>query len=305
MSTTSVVNATQTSCRRWTRAGWPAWIPLVVLPAATILFHSLMAPWCFMWLLAFSIFWGCKWQTWWKASLKMDCVGSWRSLAYLFAWPGMDAEVFLDVKRHADRPPRSEWMWASAKTGFGAVLLWVVVRHIPVDVMAGWVGMLGLVLLLHFGMFELLSLVWRSNGINAQPIMHSPVLATSLSDFWGKRWNLGFRQLSYSLIFRPLQARTDAGFALLMSFFASGLIHDVVISFPAHGGYGLPTAYFLLQGYGILFERSALGKRLGLGSGVRGWIFMAIWAGGPACILFHPWFVERVMVPFLGAIGAR
>ncbi|HJS99770.1 MAG TPA: membrane bound O-acyl transferase family-domain-containing protein [Terriglobales bacterium] len=258
-----------------------------------------------MWALAYSIFWGCKWLSWWKACLKIDGVGARRSLAYLFAWPGMDAEAFLDVKWRAERPQRSEWLRASAKTGLGAVLLWFVVRHIPAEMMAGWVGMLGLVLILHFGVFELLSLFWRSTGINAQPIMRSPVLATSLGDFWGKRWNLGFRQLTYDLIFRPIQARTDAGFALLMSFLASGLIHDLVISFPARGGYGLPTAYFLLQGYGILLERSALGKRLGLGSGVRGWLFMAVWAGGPACILFHPWFVELVMMPFLGAIGAR
>ncbi len=305
MSATSVVSATPAAARRWTRAAWPAWIPLMVLPGTTILFRSRMAPWGFMWALAFSIFWGCKWQTWWKASLKMDSVGTRRSLAYLLAWPGMDAESFLDVKRHAERPPRSEWLWASVKTGFGAVLLWVVVRNIAAEVLAGWVGMLGLILIVHFGIFELLSLFWRSIGINAQPIMRSPLLATSLSDFWGRRWNLGFRQLTYDLVFRPIRARTDAAFAMLMAFLASGLIHDFVISFPACGGYGLPTAYFLLQGYGILLERSTLGRRLGLGSGVRGWLFMAVWAGGPACILFHPWFVERVMVPFLGTIGAR
>ena len=305
MSATSVVSAPQTSRRRWTRAAWPAWIPLSVLPVAALLFRSRMAPWCFMWVLAFSVFWGCKWQTWWKTSLKTDFVASRRSLAYLLAWPGMDAKAFLDVKRHVERPPRSEWLSAGVKTALGAVLLWVVARHIPAEFLAGWVGMLGLILVLHFGIFELLSLGWRSIGINAQPIMHSPILATSLSDFWGRRWNLGFRQLSYDLIFRPVQARTEAGFALLMSFLASGLIHDLVISLPARGGYGLPTAYFLLQGYGILLERSTLGKRLGLGSGLRGWLFMAVLAGGPACILFHPWFVERVMVPFLGAIGAR
>lgn len=305
MNTASVVSATPASARRWTRAAWPAWIPLLIFPAATVLFRSWMAPWCFMWALAFSIFWGCKWQTWWQAQLRMESVGTRRSLAYLFAWPGMDAEAFLDSERGASRPRRSEWMWASAKAAFGAVLLWVVVRHIPAEVMAGWVGMLGLVLLLHFGLFELLSLFWCSTGISAQPVMHSPVMATSLSNFWGRRWNLGFRQLTYDLIFRPLRVRTDAGFALLMSFLASGLIHDLVISFPARGGYGLPTAYFLLQGYGILLERSALGKWLGLGSGVRGWLFMAACAGAPACILFHPWFVERVMLPFLGAIGAR
>jgi len=305
MSAASAANAAQTSPRRWTRAAWPGWIPLAVLPAATILFRSRLEPWCFMWVLAFSIFWGCKWRTWWTASLKMDLAGTRRSLAYLFAWPGMDADAFLNTERCASCPRRSEWMWAGTKTVFGAVLVWVVVRFVPAEFMAGWVGMIGLALILHFGLFELLSLFWRSAGVNAQPIMRSPLLATSLSDFWGRRWNLGFRQLTHDLIFRPLRVRTDGAFAMLMSFLASGLIHDLVISLPARGGYGLPTAYFLLQGYGILLERSALGQRLGLGSGLRGWLFMAVWTGGPACILFHPWFMESVMAPFLGAIGAR
>lgn len=305
MNPASLVSATQTSSRRWTNAAWPAWVPLILLPTAAIGFRSWMAPWGFMWVLAFSIFWGCKWQTWWKAALKMDSVGTRRSLAYLFAWPGMDAEAFLDLKRSVEQPLRREWLWASVKTGLGAGAVWAVVRNIRAEFIAGWVGMLGLVVVLHFGIFELLSLFWRSTGIEARPIMNSPVQATSLSDFWGRRWNLGFRQLTRDLIFRPLRVRTDAGFALLMSFLASGLIHDLVISLPARGGYGLPTAYFLLQGYGILFERSTLGQRLGLGSGARGWVFMASWAGGPACILFHPWFVDRVMWPFLAAIGAR
>ena len=305
MNPASLVSGTQTSCRRWISAAWPAWVPLILLPTAAVGFRSWMVPWGFMWVLAFSIFWGCKWQTFWKAGLKMDSVGAWRSLAYLLAWPGMDAEAFLDLKGSVEHPRARDWLWASIKTGFGAVAIWAAVRNVPAEFMAGWVGMLGLVLILHFGIFELLSLFWRSIGVNAQSIMQSPVQATSLSDFWGRRWNLGFRQLTHDLIFRPLRARTDAGFALLMSFFASGLIHDMVISLPARDGYGLPTVYFLLQGYGILLERSALGQRLGLGSGVRGWLFMAIWAGGPACILFHPWFVERVMWPFLAASGAR
>ena len=137
MSTTSVVSATRTSPRRWTRAAWPGWIPLAVLPAATILFRSRLEPWCFMWVLAFSIFWGCNWRTWWTASLKMDLAGTRRSLAYLFAWPGMDADAFLNTERCASCPRRSEWMWGGTKTVFGAVLVWVVVRFVPAEFMAG------------------------------------------------------------------------------------------------------------------------------------------------------------------------
>lgn len=87
-------------------------------------------------------------------------------------------------------------------------------------------------------------------------------------------------------------------------FAASGLIHDLVISLPAHGGYGLPTGYFLLQGLGVTMERSALGKRLGLQQGATGWIFMAVVTAAPAFWLFHPPFVLRVILPFMHAIRA-
>ena len=116
--------------------------------------------------------------------------------------------------------------------------------------------MAGLVLLLHFGTFQIVALMWQAAGVNAKPIMSAPLRATSLAEFWGKRWNLGFRQLGYELIFRPLHRVLGVELAGLLVFLVSGLIHDLVISVPARGGYGLPTGYFLLQGAGITIEHS-------------------------------------------------
>jgi len=87
-------------------------------------------------------------------------------------------------------------------------------------------------------------------------------------------------------------------------FVVSGFIHDLVISLPAHGGYGLPTGYFLLQGFGVSLERSGTGRRLGLQQGFLGWLCMFVFTVGPAFWLFHPAFVSRVIVPFMKAIGA-
>jgi alginate O-acetyltransferase complex protein AlgI len=87
-------------------------------------------------------------------------------------------------------------------------------------------------------------------------------------------------------------------------FLASGLIHDLVISLPARGGYGLPTAYFILQGLGVAAERSSMGQRLGLRNGLPAWVFMFVVTAAPAFWLFHPLFVLRVILPFMHAIHA-
>ena len=77
-----------------------------------------------------------------------------------------------------------------------------------------------------------------------------------------------------------------------------------MISLPARGGYGLPTAYFMLQGLGVAVERSPFGQHVGLRQGVSGWLFMAVLTAGPVFLLFHPPFVLRVVLPFMKAIQA-
>jgi alginate O-acetyltransferase complex protein AlgI len=87
--------------------------------------------------------------------------------------------------------------------------------------------------------------------------------------------------------------------AMFAVFVVSGLIHELVISVPAGAGYGLPSAYFLLQGIGVVLERGPVGRRLGLSSGLKGWFFVFLFTTPLAYYLFHPAFVRRVIVPFL------
>ena len=258
-----------------------------------------------MWALAFAIFASLKWMTWWTSHDKTPAnVG--RSLAYLLAWPGMDADAFLDPHSRPERPRLREWLWAATKTLLGVLLIWAIARRVPAEqsLLRGWTGLFGLIFLLHFGSFHLIALFWQANGIDAQPIMATPILSKSLSEFWGKRWNLGFRQLAHDFIFRPLQKHTGASVAGLLVFAVSGLIHDLVISAPARGGYGLPTAYFIVQGLGVMFERSAFARRAGLQKKLPARIFALVVTAAPACWLFHPVFVQRVIIPFLQATHA-
>lgn len=282
-----------------------SWLPTLVLPVAAFACRNLVPPWVFMWILSFAIYFGIKLLVWSRARSR-TASPLWRSLVFLFAWPGMDADAFLDVKKRVAPPGLSAWFWAIAKTAIGAMLLWAVARSIPprLALLRGWTGMIGLILILHFGSFQLIALIWQSRGIKADPIMSAPLRSSSLAEFWGKRWNLGFRQFAHELVFRPFHRLLGAGGAGVLVFAMSGLIHDLVISVPARGGYGLPTLYFLLQGVGVTAERSSFGSRLGLARGVRGWFFMALFLVAPVFWLFHPWFVVRVILPFMQAVHA-
>ena len=219
----------------------------------------------------------------------------------------MNAVQFLDPRQQAAKPLRREWIFALIKTAFGVMTLWILVRNLPVadPLLSGWVGMVGVILMLHFGLFHLLSLAWRQAGRNAPPLMQNPVGATSVADFWGARWNTAFNELAFRFTYRPLRRRMNPAAATLVVFGLSGLIHELVISLPARGGYGLPTLYFLAQGVAIIVERSRPGIALGLGGGVRGWLFAVLVVAGPVYWLFHPLFVCNVILPMLTAIGVN
>jgi len=125
-----------------------------------------------------------------------------------------------------------------------------------------------------------------------------------LAIFWGWPWNLAFWDLAYTHVFRLFVGRIGVSGATLAVFLASGVIHDVVNSLPAGVGYGRPMLYFAIQSMGVLFERSRLGKRMGLGRGFVGRMFCALVTLGPVCVLFHRPFVEQVVIPMLAIVAA-
>ena len=285
---------------------WQGWPPLLLLPAAVTLAVPPTWPrWAYMWALAFAIYAGCKWLTWRRT--PVPGVPVWRHAGYLLGWPGLDAAAFLNP-RQGPPPPRpgvTEWLFAGSKLALGS-LLFAVVRLFPPEYpyLVGWVGMVGLILVLHFGSFHLLSCAWRRAGIEAKPLMNWPLASASVSEFWGRRWNTAFRDLTHRFLFRPLSRRLGARWAIVVGFFFSGVVHDLVISVPSGGGYGGPSLFFALQGGAIFVERGRLGRQIGLGQGWRGWLFTMFVLLAPLYGLFHPPFVLEVVVPFLRALGA-
>jgi len=253
-----------------------------------------------MWALAFAIYTVLKLLSWLEAGGWRAAV--WRSTAYLLAWPGMEARAFLWGQHDVPPPKASEWSFAALKLGTGIALIVVACWTTSVVWLRAWIGIVGTIFILHFGSFHLLSCFWRTIGIEAPPIMHWPIAATSLLDYWSRRWNLAFRDLMHRFFFRPLAGRWGTASALWLGFLASGVIHDLVISLPARGGYGLPTLFFLIQAAGISIERSRWGKSLGLGRGMTGWLWTAIVLFVPSSLLVHEAFRERVVLPMLDAL---
>ncbi len=226
--------------------------------------------------------------------------------AFLGLWVGMDAEAFVGGRRPAARPSSNDWMAATGKTLFGVGMASGIARIFAPShpLVAGWIGMAGLILCLHFGTFHLLALAWRRAGVPVTLLMDRPLRAGTLAEFWGQRWNRAFIRLTRELIFLPASRRWDPRAARWLAFLASGLVHELVISVPARGGWGGPTLYFLLQAAGIAAQRSPAIRRHGWAAGMRGRVWTLLWVGTPAFILFHAAFVERVILPFMHALKA-
>ncbi len=248
--------------------------------------------WAVMWLLAGVLFFSGKAAT---------LAGLWRreprlgpALGYTFGWVGMNPAEWLGA-RPVDRGRWREGIIPLGHTLVGAALLWGGARWLTPPWLAGWCGMVGLILMWHFGLFSLLAVFWQRRGRAVRPIMHNPAAAVTVAEFWGRRWNRAFRDLAHPFIFRPMQRRWGAAAGLWAGFLVSGLAHELVISVPARGGYGGPTGYFLFQALALTVE-----KRFRLRSR---WFTLAATAL-PAGLLFPPPFVERVMIPFFQYIGA-
>lgn len=253
-------------------------------------------------LIALALFGAAKAATWWRAA-------GWtasrrRSLAYALLWSGMDAPTFLHgprTPRHVER--RGAVMAVAAILGGIATLtIATASRHLAPLVVAGTAALAGFALVLHFGALRLSDVAWRAAGVDCRPLMCAPLGATSLADFWARRWNTSFATLSAELAYRPLRSRFGSDPARMITFFVSGIVHELAITVPARGGHGGPAAFFLLQGLGVSLERSARGRAWGLGHGLRGRVFALATLILPVPLLFPAAFLERVVLPLASTL---
>nr|TKW03207.1 hypothetical protein SEVIR_7G008900v2 [Setaria viridis] len=86
-------------------------------------------------------------------------------------------------------------------------------------------------------------------GMELEPQFDRPYLASSLRDFWGRRWNLMVSAILRPSVYDPVRARAGKAAATMATFLVSGLMHEALIYYlTLRPPTGEMTAFFLLHG---------------------------------------------------------
>src|SRR5262245_18669984 len=157
-----------------------------------------------------------------------------RILRYLLLWPGMDPAPF-------EGEPRSDpKAWSLGIRGLlelevGVAIVAAAVLGPWPPIARAWMAIAGTLATVHTGLFDFLAGFWRWRGVPVDRICPSPWKSASLSEFWGRRWNHAFHVFARDRIYRPLAEAWGKEPATAAVFLASGLFHELAISFPAGG----------------------------------------------------------------------
>ncbi len=216
-------------------------------------------------------------------------------LLYAFAWVGMEPLAF--ARRGAPRPAAVS-LGRQALVLATAALGWVAAHALaPSHPLLATIPLaLAASLVLHFTLLRLLGACLRRLGYAVREPFDRPLASTSLTEFWGRRWNRPFVELGALAVFRPLRSRVGRGPALLAMFAVSGLLHEMALSLPVRAGYGGPFAYFFLHGVLVLLE-PRLDRKGWKPAGAWGLGWTLGWLLLPIPLLFHPPFLEGVLLP--------
>ncbi len=296
------------------RPALPLRIALLALPAlalvAIVFITSDVRPWLRMWTFAFAVYFACKAWVLMVARWSGQRFTFKRSLQFVFCWAGMQPQPFATLSdrealQDETKPPQASVMEGLWKLVAGLVLFASAgaLQQRFGDLVAIWACISAYCLVLHFGILHFFAAYWQRAGVPVEPIMQWPARSTSLNDFWARRWNRAFRDVCHILIIRPTRRLLGPAGALGLVFIASGVVHELIMSVPASGGFGGPFAYFTLQIPGCWLERRASMKRLMRRHIWIGRLWTAAWVILPLPMLVNATFVERVLVPFFTATG--
>ena len=242
-------------------------------------------------------------------------LGAWSWFLFAIGWPGMRPSTFTGVPGPS-KARRQEYLKRGggnlAAGGLLFALAWGI-GALPQESMAlstrVWLATFFLLpalsLIMHFGLFNLLAGVWRLAGADCHPLFRAPLQSASWTEFWGRRWNLAFSEMTTFAVFRPLRGVTGIRVATVAAFLFSGLLHELAISVPVQAGFGLPFLYFVLHAIAMQIEGilSLRGQPIDSSAWI-GRLWTLGWLVLPLPILFHRPFLRGCVWPLIGLTDA-
>ncbi|CAN0361738.1 unnamed protein product [Discosporangium mesarthrocarpum] len=162
---------------------------------------------------------------------------------------------------------------------------------------------------------------WRSIymgffGLSVRNTQHLPLQATSVAEFWGRRWNREVHSLLKDGVYDPVVQALRAApglpqglrrnIAVMATFAVSGLLHAHVYALLGNPpNFWLALGYFVAQPAGMFFERAA---------GVKAWprplarLWTVAFVAGTLPLLLEPMFwllPPHAPLVLLGGAGAK
>lgn len=229
-------------------------------------------------------------------------------LVFAVGWVGMRPQAFETL---GQGPLPNAWAlirFGLSRLIIGSVVIFIAHRiaHFGITsysqyLLISALALVGLSLILHFGLLNISAGMWRLRGAATYVLFRQPASAKSLAEFWSKRWNLAFTEMTSIAVFRPFKAKFGATPALIAAFVFSGLLHELALSVPVKNGYGLPLLYFLVQAVLVIIEKILISNNINIFRNVivgKLWLFIGLVA--PMPLLFHEAFIKQVVWPLVG-----
>jgi alginate O-acetyltransferase complex protein AlgI len=223
-------------------------------------------------------------------------------LAFSLGWFGMRPALFETFPAPSQRLPYATTaLRGLSRIGIGLLLVYVsaVIEEAngALKLLADLALLVGISFILHFGILNLSTAYWRWWGVNVKELFRSPYKSRSLNEFWGKRWNMAFSEMTTLIAYRPLKFKIGKTQAMMISFLLSGLLHEIAISLPVKAGYGLPMLYFALHGLLMYAEQKSAVVQKIITNKILSHVWVLCWLILPLHLLFHPAFMEGVLKP--------
>jgi hypothetical protein len=222
-------------------------------------------------------------------------------LAFSLGWFGMRPNLF---EAFPDKP--LDGVFPFVVKGISRIIIGILLliasvylqnQYGHIDFLYEIVMLVGMSFILHFGILNLSTASWRFSGVDVKELFRSPYKATSLKEFWGKRWNMAFSEMTAIVVYKPLKVKYGIALAMIASFLVSGLLHEIAISFPVKMGYGLPFLYFVLHGLAMYAEGRVLFVKQIISHSVLSHVWVFTWLILPMPLLFHHVFIIEVAEP--------